>query len=1017
MSTPNYLLREYPVQQGALEIAYIEEFFSEFPERKTATEIIQRLEGRECQILMAEASLPEDGSTVVPVSYKVSHELCAEESDPKLADLVDRLRETIDFDEQKVLYNWLGATRLDWRGQGHFRALTEEQEVWAVAEGYDTIVVKTKNRNYDMRGTLDSLQFNVIKLEPSLESARLQGVHEQAAGALRARCAPEPAAGDEDVSRGPAQSRRLAAVQTPVIPVVAAWTAETPGTISLGQGIVSYGPPPEAIEASHHFGGAPADHRYGPIEGLPELVSAIEAKLQDENGITVRPESRVVVTAGANLAFMNALLAIADVGDDVILLAPYYFNHEMAIAMAGAVTIRVPTTATFQIDEAAIASAITPRTRAVVTVSPNNPTGAVYSEASLRAVNALCRERGVFHIHDETYEYFTYGSVAHFSPGGIPEAAGHTISLYSLSKAYGLASWRVGYMVIPEPLSDAVNKVQDTLLICAPAVSQRAAIAALSVGRPYAASRLAGLDRTRHTVHAALSAAGMPCVAPLSEGAFYFFPRVHTPLSAMALTERLIREHRVAVIPGSAFGDADLGLQRGERRRIQRAAIDGGHHDRADAHFGEAARRRRHVGVGNAGVREHGLRDVAGRAELRLADRIELQRAVRRIGDHADRRALRRLDQRRVRGARHLLEAGEDGKRDQDHARQHHGLAPDAVRQPAEEQVERRRGGHQPDHQRVHRVGRHLDDAFDEELAVEERRVPDRALRHHHRAERDQHHAQTAPLAEGLAERRLRAASGLAQLLEHRALVQLHADPDRERQQHDRHQERHAPAPVLEGRLAEQPARAQRDHQRAAQAERRGRAHPAGEVAAAVGGRVLGDVDRRPAPFAAERQALQDPQQHEQHRRDHAGVGVGRQQADPEGGAAHDGDRDEEGALAADQVAHATEDQCAERPEREAGGERAEREDVARGVVQSREEGAREDAREWHEDEEVVPLEGGARRGSGDHEAQLARTLGGVRHGAGIPETWTGPKTTMFGSPREDRPRCRVDSPSTSWSR
>jgi hypothetical protein len=167
MSHANYLIREYPLQQGALEIAYIEEFFNEFPERKTAAEIIQRLEGRDYQILMAEAVLPEDGSTVVPVSYKVSHELRAEESDPKLADLVLRLQDTISFDGQKILYNWLGATRLDWRGQGHFRALTEEQEVWAVAQGYDEVVVKTKNRYYDMRGTLDSLQFNVIKLEPA----------------------------------------------------------------------------------------------------------------------------------------------------------------------------------------------------------------------------------------------------------------------------------------------------------------------------------------------------------------------------------------------------------------------------------------------------------------------------------------------------------------------------------------------------------------------------------------------------------------------------------------------------------------------------------------------------------------------------------------------------------------------------------------------------------------------------------------------------------------------------------
>jgi hypothetical protein len=167
MSSTNYLIREYPLQQGALEIAYIEEFFSEFPKRKTATEIMQRLEGREYQILMAEAALPDDPSAIMPVSYKVSHELRLNETDPKLVDLVARLQDTIDFDEQKILYNWLGATRLDWRGQGHFRALTEEQEVWAVASGYDEMVVKTKNRYYDMRGTLDSLQFNVVKLEPA----------------------------------------------------------------------------------------------------------------------------------------------------------------------------------------------------------------------------------------------------------------------------------------------------------------------------------------------------------------------------------------------------------------------------------------------------------------------------------------------------------------------------------------------------------------------------------------------------------------------------------------------------------------------------------------------------------------------------------------------------------------------------------------------------------------------------------------------------------------------------------
>lgn len=169
----HYHLREYPLQQGALEIAYIEEFFNEFPKRKTANDIISRLQDRESQILMAEAPL-EDG-TVVPVSYKVSHELRENETDPALADLVERLKGSVVFTGRRILYNWLGATRRDWRGRGHFRALSEEQESWAVACGFDEIVVKTKNRYYDMRGALDTLQFNVIKLEvaPDMMDAKV----------------------------------------------------------------------------------------------------------------------------------------------------------------------------------------------------------------------------------------------------------------------------------------------------------------------------------------------------------------------------------------------------------------------------------------------------------------------------------------------------------------------------------------------------------------------------------------------------------------------------------------------------------------------------------------------------------------------------------------------------------------------------------------------------------------------------------------------------------------------------
>lgn len=160
-----YLIKQYPLESGALEIQYIEEYFGEFPRKKTAREIIDRLRDREFLILMAEARLNDETGTVVPVSFKVIHEIRAEEADPKLRDLVGRLRDCVAFEGRRVLYSWIGGTRRDWRGQGHFRALTEESEVWAHAAGFHEIVVKTKNRYYDMRGTLDQLEFDVIKYE------------------------------------------------------------------------------------------------------------------------------------------------------------------------------------------------------------------------------------------------------------------------------------------------------------------------------------------------------------------------------------------------------------------------------------------------------------------------------------------------------------------------------------------------------------------------------------------------------------------------------------------------------------------------------------------------------------------------------------------------------------------------------------------------------------------------------------------------------------------------------------
>ncbi len=350
------------------------------------------------------------------------------------------------------------------------------------------------------------------------------------------------------------QSARMLAVQQPIIPVVGELIRNHPGTISLGQGVVHYGPPREAIEQIQTFLADPENHKYKSVEGIPQLIAAIERKLAAENGIATQPNSRVVVTAGGNMAFFNALLAIADPGDEIILLVPYYFNHEMAVAMLNCRARLVPLDNEYQIDLNALRTAIAERTRAVVTISPNNPSGAVYPRAALAAVNQLCQERGIYHISDEAYEYFVHEDATHFSPGSLPNASGHTISLFSLSKAYGFASWRVGYMVLPEALTVAVRKAQDTILICPPLVSQYAAVGALSAPESYRRDNVARVGQVRRMVLEELDALRSFCEIPPAMGAFYFLLRVDTNQAPMEVVERLVREFGVAVIPGTTFG-------------------------------------------------------------------------------------------------------------------------------------------------------------------------------------------------------------------------------------------------------------------------------------------------------------------------------------------------------------------------------------------------------------------------------------------------------------------------------
>ena len=345
-------------------------------------------------------------------------------------------------------------------------------------------------------------------------------------------------------------------VEDAVIPIVNTLIREHPDTISLGQGVVYYPPPPSVSDAIKRVMSRQEYHLYGPVAGLDELQTALKNKLQSKNNIVLSDKQCLFITAGANMAFNAVVLALCDPGDEIIVLAPYYFNHTMTIEMCSCKAVVVNTDENYQPVIACIERAITTKTRAVVSISPNNPSGCIYSAQTLGAINALCAEHHIYHISDEAYEDFTGQTNTHFSPGSLPDSAMHTISIFSFSKSYGLASWRVGYMIVPRELDAAIHKVQDNILICPPTVSQFAALECLESGADYVKDRMQQIAANRELCRLMLGTLADKGLIepPHIEGALYAFIALTDKVCDIATIEKLITDFGVAAIPGYAFG-------------------------------------------------------------------------------------------------------------------------------------------------------------------------------------------------------------------------------------------------------------------------------------------------------------------------------------------------------------------------------------------------------------------------------------------------------------------------------
>ncbi|MBS3773215.1 MAG: aminotransferase class I/II-fold pyridoxal phosphate-dependent enzyme [Candidatus Thermoplasmatota archaeon] len=337
--------------------------------------------------------------------------------------------------------------------------------------------------------------------------------------------------------------------------------ADVPGdVVSLGQGVPFFGPPDAATAAAAKALSTPDGYRYSHDAGHPGLRQAVAGKLRRDNDIAADWERNVIATAGANQAFVNAVLAVTDVGDSVVMVTPYYFNHVMAVQMAGCRPVYVPAGENYVPEVDDIAGALRPDTRAVVTISPNNPTGAVYPPATLRGVNELCADHDIYHISDEPYEHFVYDDARHVSPASYDAGLDHTISLFSFSKSYGMSGYRIGAMAVPADLYSEVLKVQDTVAICPPGPSQAAAAAALQDQGAYPRLFLPTLTENRQVfIDGMADLDGMSL--PVTRGAFYFLLQLDTDRSAWDIALRLIEEYGVVTIPGEAFAAAQPALR------------------------------------------------------------------------------------------------------------------------------------------------------------------------------------------------------------------------------------------------------------------------------------------------------------------------------------------------------------------------------------------------------------------------------------------------------------------------
>jgi len=334
--------------------------------------------------------------------------------------------------------------------------------------------------------------------------------------------------------------------------------ADMDDVISLGVGEPDFVTPWRVREAGIYA----LEHGYTTYTsnaGLPKLRELICADLASRYGATYDPGAECLITTGVSEGLDLVLRVLLNPGDEVIVPEPCYVAYEPCVAFAGGTPVRVPTRADdgFAIDADVVATAITPNTKAILIGSPANPTGAVQPRAALEALVRLAEEHDLYLISDEIYDRLTYTG-AHTCLGTLPGARERTVLLGGFSKAHAMTGWRVGWICAPAAVAELCVRVHQYTMLCAPHVSQLAAVEALSGSDDDVEAMVADYDRRRRVFVKGLREIGLDCPEP--GGAFYAFPSIRASgLDSETFAEKLLQAEHVAVVPGGVFGPSGEG--------------------------------------------------------------------------------------------------------------------------------------------------------------------------------------------------------------------------------------------------------------------------------------------------------------------------------------------------------------------------------------------------------------------------------------------------------------------------